>query len=243
MSRMVFSPPTILRDIVSPEIACKIIIKISTRARRLRLRVEPAWDCIVLVRPRAASDKAVTSFVAKNKDWILDRLNTLPARVPFSEGAVIPFEGNDHVIAIRPASKARVWREGKTICVTSHTGHLHLHVENWLKQEARKRISALVGEMATKFGFGLIRITMKDMRTRWGSCTQDGRLSFSWRLILAPPFVLKYVAAHETAHLMHANHSPAFKRAKLELLKPYSVDPGIARLWLSRYGAGLYRFG
>ena len=99
--------------------------------------------------------------------------------------------------------------------------------------------------MATKFGFGLglIKITMKDMRTRWGSCTQDGRLSFSWRLVLAPPFVLKYVAAHETAHLMHANHSPAFKRAKLELLKPYSVDPGIARLWLSRYGAGLYRFG
>ena len=237
------SPAPSLDGIAPPDIASRIIIETSARARRLGLRVEPARDCVVLVRPRRASNTAVTAFVAAHMSWICDHLKALPARVPFADGAVIPFQGVDHVLKARPQERGGVWREEGCIIVTGQPEHMGRRVTDWLKTEARSNLATLVNAMAATLGREVNRITVRDTRSRWGSCAQGGRLSFSWRLILAPPFVLRYVAAHETAHLLHANHGPAFKRATSDLLKPYGEDPALARAWLGRHGSGLHRFG
>ncbi len=237
------APPTPPDGIAPPDIAARIVVETSTRARRLRLRVEPARDCVVLVRPRRASDKAVAAFVAEHMGWISDHLTALPARVPFADGAVIPFQGSDHVLTARAEARGGVWREDGRIFVTGQPEHMRRRVTDWLKAEARSHLTPLVSDMAAALGREVSRVTVKDTRSRWGSCAQGGRLSFSWRLILAPPFVLRYVAAHECAHLVHANHGPAFKCATSDVLKSYGEDPALARAWLGRHGSGLHRFG
>lgn len=225
------------------DIADRLVVETSSRARRLGLRVEPARDCVVLVRPKRVSDKVVDAFIAEHLSWIRDHLDRLPARVPFAHGSVIPFRGTDHVIAVRPEAKGGVWREGATIVVTGRPEHTSRRMTDWLRKEAQCQLVPLVHEMAAKVNRKVVRITVRDTRTRWGSCAQGGRLSFSWRLILAPEFVLTYVAAHEVAHLVHANHSRAFKDAVTKLLEPYGVAVDSASKWLSGRGTALHGYG
>ncbi len=232
-----------LDGIAPPDIAARISVENSARARRLGLRVEPARDCIVLVRPSRASNRAVAAFVAEHMGWIRDHLTALPPRVPFTDGAVVPFQGMDHVLTAQPGARGGVWREEGRIFVTGQPEHMRRRVTDWFKSEARAQLVPLVNDMAAAIERDVRRITVKDTRSRWGSCAQGGRLSFSWRLVLAPPFVLRYVAAHESAHLLHANHGPAFKRATSDLLRPYGENPALARAWLGRHGSGLHRFG
>ncbi len=221
----------------------RLVVEINPRARRLSLRVEPARDCVVLIRPGRVSEKAVAIFVLENLDWIRRHLGDLPPRIPFSAGSVIPYRGTDHVIAARPESKRGVWRKDGIIFVAGHAEHTRRRVTDWLKSAARSQIVPLVNDMAGSLGQTATRITLRDMRSRWGSCARGGRLSFSWRLILASEAVLTYVAAHEVAHLKHANHGAAFKRAVAGLLEPYGVDMASARKWLGRCGASLHRYG
>jgi predicted metal-dependent hydrolase len=225
------------------DVTNRLIVEINPRARRLGLRVEPAKDSIVLVRPKRVSDKAVSAFLAEHLAWIRQRLDELPERVPLADGSVIPFRGADHIIAARPEAKGGVWREGTTIVVTGRPEHAARRITDWLKNQARGQLIPLVNEMAANADRVVTRITLRDTRTRWGSCAYGGRLSFSWRLIFAPDFVLTYVAAHEVAHLVHANHSAAFKRTVSELLSPYDVKMASARKWLSGSGTTLHRYG
>jgi predicted metal-dependent hydrolase len=229
--------------VVTTDIADRLVVETNPRARRLGLRVEPARDCVVLVRPKRVSDKAVNAFIAEHLSWIRDHLNRLPARVPFADGSIIPFRGSDHVIAVRPEARGGVWREGGKIVVAGRPEHTSRRVTDWLRKEARSQLVPLVHELAAKANRRAVRITVRDTRTRWGSCAQSGSLSFSWRLILAPDFVLTYVAAHEVAHLVHANHGRAFKDAVRKLLEPYGVTVESASEWLSRRGTALHGYG
>ena len=210
----------------------KIIVEMNPRARRLGLRVEPARQCIVLVRPRRVSDRTVIKFVTQHLAWIRKHLGAMPERVPFEHGAVIPYRGTDHVLRHAPEQKGGVWREENTILVTGRPEHMARRTADWLKREAKESLSALAREMAAVIARPVARITVRDTRTRWGSCARGGKLSFSWRLILAPDTVLTYVAAHEVAHLRHANHGAAFKRCVDEILEPYGVEAGLAGEWL-----------
>ena len=221
----------------------RLVVEINPRARRLGLRVEPARDCVVLVRPRRVTDKAVTAFVVENLVWINRHLSDLPPRVSFADGSIIPFRGTDHIISTRPGSKGGVWRENGKIFVSGRTEHVRRRVTDWLKNEARTQLVPLVHDMAAALKRTATRITLRDTRSRWGSCARCGRLSFSWRLILAPESVLTYVAVHEVAHLKHANHGAAFKRTASGLLALYGVEMALAREWLGRCGACLHRYG
>ena len=230
-------------------LAAQVVVRISPRARRVSLRLDPARDCVVLVRPKRVSQAAVMAFVATKAAWIARHLKTLPPRVGFCDGAVIPYRGVDHVIRLRPDARGGVWREGTAIMVAGRAEHAPRRIKDWLKQEARRVLLPVAEAMAAQVDASITRLSVRDTRSRWGSCSRDGRLSFSWRLILTPETVLTYVAAHEVAHLKHLNHGRAYWRLLTSLMQAYAaqigeeIDVASARQWLRRSGAALHRYG
>jgi predicted metal-dependent hydrolase len=247
MTALLLADSPLARALDNPSLAARVIIDINPRARRISLRVDPTQGCIVLVRPRRASDRAVADFVISRQEWIDTHLQSMPPRIAFLDGVVIPYLGLDYILRFRPHERGGVWKDDdrKEIVVTGRAEHSARRLRDWLKNEARAALSAPVHAMAGELGKPVIRLTVRDTRSRWGSCSRDGKLSFSWRLIFAPHAVLKYVAAHEVAHLKHMNHSRAFWSTVETLLTSQSSEPNwkSARQWLRRGGAALHRYG
>jgi len=210
-------------------------------ARRFILRLDDEDDAVILTLPRYASFAAALRFVEGNRDWIERRLEELPPRVAFAEGVEIPILGVPHVIRHCAESRGHgaVWLEPGTLCVAGDPRHLTRRVTDFLRDRARHELGLRARAMATSIGRRVLRISVRDTRTRWGSCAHDGALCFSWRLILAPAAVVDYVVAHEIAHLKHMNHGARFWRT-VEVLAPGS---GAQRSWLRRNRARLLRFG
>jgi predicted metal-dependent hydrolase len=209
------------------------------RARRLVLRIDGEGEGAVVTLPPGASRKEALDFARAKGGWILARLARLGARIPFADGAVLPILGEPH--RVRHDAKARVGviRDAGEIVISGREEHLARRLADWLKSEAK----ACIGPRAHAFAAALERkpgrITVRDTRTRWGSCSHAGNLSFCWRLILAPGWVLDYVVAHEVAHLLHPHHGPAFWRTVAAL----DVEADAARAWLRRDGEALRRYG
>ncbi len=167
--------------------------------------------------------------------------------VPFAAGAIIPLRGQPHEIALAgrvsrravvevvPASGSRRPR----LLVSGAPEHAPRRIADWLEAEARRDLEARVEHHTDQLGLKARRVRVRDQKSRWGSCTSEGHLSFSWRLILAPPFVLDYVAAHEVAHLAEMNHGPKFWRLVARTMPRFEE----AKLWLRRNGLDLYRYG
>jgi predicted metal-dependent hydrolase len=214
------------------------------RARRYTLRIHAATREVVLTMPPRGSVKEAKAFAAKHGGWIAARLGRLPKAIPFRNGAVIPLRGVSHRIAHRPGVRGTVWTNcdaagTRLICAAGDAAHLPRRVLDFLKREARRDVEAASRRHAAKLGASIKRIAIRDQSSRWGSCSTNGVLSYSWRLILAPPFVLDYLAAHEVAHLVEMNHSPRFWRLVQRLY------PGLARAkaWLDVHGTDLHRYG
>ena len=232
-----------------PEIADTLTVVVNPRARRLTLRLEPKDGRIVLVRPKRVNESALKTFVMGRIDWMLGQLRALPPRVPFADATLLPYLGEDHVVRWDATARG-VRRENREIVVGGRAEHTPRRLRDWLRSEARSTLTSIIGDMATNVDRKVAHITVRDTRSRWGSCARSGRLSFSWRLILAPKYVLIYVAAHEVAHLVHLNHGRAFWRTVASILENYTgktnqpaVDLVLAREWLRRCGATLYRYG
>lgn len=238
---------TVFADVLPPDLAARVVLDVNARARRVSLRVDPINGCIVLVRPKRMSERMVSAFVASRVAWITEHLANLEPRIFFTDGVSIPYRGEDHVLRWRPEAKGGVWRDAATreIIMTGRAEHCARRLRDWLKAEARTVLNAQVHAMAESLGVKVTRLSVRDTRSRWGSATRGGKLSFSWRLILAPDAVLTYVAAHEIAHLKEMNHSPAFWRTVDAVLR--LADDKIvldsARAWLRRGGATLHRYG
>ena len=233
---------TALRD---PDLAARVVLDFNPRARRMSLRVDPIAGRVVLVRPPRVSDRTVMAFVASRADWIAKHLENLEPQVSFSDGAVIPFQGAAHTIRFEGARGA-VSRNADqaVIIVPGRIEHAPRRLRDWLKLEARKALTPQIYAMAKTLEVNVAHIGVRDTRSRWGSATPGGRLSFSWRLILAPEEVLTYVVAHEVAHLRHMNHGPAFWRTVESLWTTTgSGEVGLAREWLRRGGTALHRYG
>ncbi len=210
--------------------------------------MDVANGVVVLVRPKRARLRAVLDFVVSRSEWIRERLRDLPPRIAFTDGTVIPLHGVDHVVRFAPTEKRGVWREDTTIHVAGHAEHAPRRARDWMKAEAKRILTPMVHQMAENLGCKAAHISVRDTVSRWGSCSPDGKLSFSWRLIFAPRAVLAYVAAHEVAHLKHLNHGRAFWRTVESVLESYSDATGprevaLARQWLRRRGATLHRYG
>ena len=222
----------------------RVQIKRVAAARRFTLRVRAATRDAVLTMPVRGSLVRAKLFVDRHAAWIGVRLARLPTVTPFGPGARVPVRGVLHEIAHRPGARGTVWIErdaaaGPKLCVTGEAPFVARRVQDWLVRQARADLAEAVARYAAALGIAPKRLTLRDTTTRWGSCSSAGALSFSWRLAMAPPFVLDYLAAHEVAHLRHMNHSAAFW-ATVAGLYP---DLAPAEAWLKKHGTGLMHYG
>lgn len=211
----------------------------SARARRVSLRIDPRGGSVVVTLPPRAARTAGMALLMDHAAWVAERLAALPGPTPFAEGAIIPLHGADHRIVHTPRSRGGVWVDGHEILVAGAPEFLPRRVSDFLRAEARRRMSGLVLEKAGLAGLSPRRVTVKDTKSRWGSCAASRNIAFSWRLVMAPPFVQEYVAAHEVAHLRHMNHGPNFWALVGELTP--AVDAAVA--WLRQDGPRLLRIG
>ncbi|MBK1663102.1 hypothetical protein CKO38_03280 [Rhodospirillum rubrum] len=216
-----------------------VTLRRNPRAKRLTLRLDPQGDGVVVVAPPHVALTVLKRFVADKSDWVRMQRTRLPAGVAFTDGATVPLLGVPHVLRHQPEGRRGVWVDDGALRVSGQADHLARRTTDWLKRRARTEILARAHRHAGQLGVTPTRITLRDTRSRWGSCSSSGALSFSWRLILAPEAVLDYVVAHEVAHLVEFNHSPRFWAVVGQLVD----DPTVARAWLRQNGPGLHRYG
>ena len=228
---------------VSPavlELGTPISIRISPRARRIALRINAAQRTVELVLPPGVPKSHGLRFAQSKRGWIAARLAALPSSVPFAEGAVVPVFGVPHRIRreIDAAAPPVAIVDGE-IRVRGEPVHLARRVRDFLMAKAGKELSLRARRLAARIGRDITQITVRDTRSRWGSCSGRGNISFSWRLIFAPEPVIDYVVAHEVSHLVEMNHGPRFWR----LVESLSPDSGAPRAWLKRHRSRLFSYG
>jgi predicted metal-dependent hydrolase len=237
------SAPIAHLDISHGGATYRVALKRLSSARRFTLRVRGPTRDVVLTMPSRSSLKSAREFAERHAEWIGTRLARLPKPVTFNPNSTAPLRGVDHRIVHRPGVRGVVWIEegasGPLICVAGERAHVARRVSDYLKREARRDLEAAVLRYAKALKVAARRIALRDTTSRWGSCSSTGTLSFSWRLILAPPFVLEYLAAHEVAHFIHMNHSPAFWKVTNRLFP----QTDRAEEWLKTHGPDLHRFG
>jgi predicted metal-dependent hydrolase len=212
----------------------------SARARRVSLRVDSAHRRVLLTAPLRMARATAVGFAEAQAGWIAARLKRLPERRPFVDGAEVPLFGEPLRLRHRSDRRGAVWREGSEIHVAGQAEHLPRRLRDWLTAELRRRLVPLVQAKAQRVERAVKRITVRDSRSRWGSCGPDGGLSFSWRLVFAPPEVLDYLVAHEVAHLVHLNHSPRFWALARDLCDGPMEPP---QAWLKAHGEILMQYG
>ena len=212
----------------------------SARARRASLRVDSARRRIVLTAPLRMARGTAVDFAQAQAGWIATRLKRLPDLKPFVDGTEIPLFGAPHRIRHRQDRRGTVWREGFEIHVAGRSEHLPRRLRDWLTAELKARLVPLVHAKAVRVERPVKRITVRDSRSRWGSCGPDATLSFSWRLVFAPPEVLDYLVSHEVAHLVHLNHGPRFWALARTLCDVPIEGP---QTWLKKNGEVLLQYG
>jgi predicted metal-dependent hydrolase len=220
----------------------QVALRRHRQARRYTLRIQAASRAIVLTMPPHGSVREAKAFAQRNGAWIAARLKRLPQAIPFADGIEVPLRGVMHAIAHRPRTRGTAWTEtddGPLLCVAGDAAHVGRRVRDFLKREAKRDLEAASRRYAATLGVAVKRVSVRDQTSRWGSCTADGVLSYSWRLILAPPSVLDYLAAHEAAHLVEMNHSARFWR----LVARICPDWERAKTWLTAHGNALHRYG
>ena len=223
-----------------PGIGVPVSIRVSPRARRIGLRIDAAERKVELVLPRGIPASTGLRFLAAKRGWVATRLDALPQPVPFVEGAIVPVLGVSHRVRreFNPVAPPVKIVDGE-IRVRSDPLHLARRVHDHLVAVAHAEISPRAHRLAARIGRKVARVSVRDTRSRWGSCSGQGNLSFSWRLIFAPEPVLEYVVAHEVAHLAEMNHGPRFWRL-VESLTPNTAAP---RAWLKRHRNQLLGYG
>lgn len=209
------------------------------RARRITLRVDAAEDGVGLTLPRWVSIDEGLRFVETKRGWLERRLARLPPRTLIEAGATVPILGVQHTIRHCPEALPFVWHAARELRVGGPPDALAARVIDWLHDLARAEIPRRAAEKAARIGFDPPPVGLRDTRSLWGSCSPRGRLSFCWRLVMAPEPVLDYVVAHEVAHLRHLNHGKRF----WALVETLTGDMDAARAWLNREGPGLHRYG
>ena len=194
----------------------RVALRRHRQARRYTLRVQAATRAIVLTIPSRGSIREAKAFAQRNGAWIAARLRRLPQAIPFADGV-----------------------EGPLLCVAGDAAHVGRRVRDFFKREAKRELDAASRRYAAALDVAVKRVSVRDQTSRWGSCTAGGVLSYSWRLILTPPYVLDYLAAHEVAHLIEMNHSARFWR----LVARICPDWERAKAWLTAHGNALHRYG
>lgn len=218
----------------NPEIPLKL--RQNARARRMTLRISRVDGGVTLTVPRGVSEREALAFAAEKRDWVIGHLSQQATPEPVEPGQRLDVGGQSFEIV--QGNGRRITVSDGCIFLPSPIGTGRLHLQAWLKEQARAALTRASDHYAARLGRGYTRLTVRDTRSRWGSCSSAGALMYSWRLILAPKPILDYVAAHEVAHLKEMNHSPAFWRVVDDLYGPHQE----ARAWLRHEGPKLHRY-
>lgn len=210
------------------------------RARRTRLSFDPVTGRAKLtIPPRASATKAL-AWARAQEAWIAHQRSRLPGPRPFLPGAILPVDGQEVTITWRADAARLPVIDGDLLLVGGPVDMVPRRVEAWLRRLALALLEADTAFYAARSGVLVTGVAIGDARGRWGSCAHHGAIRYSWRLVLAPPAVRRATAAHEVAHRVHMNHSPAFHALVAEL---YGRDPAPERAWLRVHGAALHWFG
>jgi predicted metal-dependent hydrolase len=214
------------------------------QARRYTLRIQATTREVILTIPPRGTLAEANEFARQHGGWIAARLGRLPEAAPFADGAIVPLRGEPHRIVHRHGRRGTAWTEvaangERLLCVVGDAPHIDRRVGDFLRREAKRDLEVASRHFAAALGVGIKRVAVRDQSSRWGSCSTTGVLSFSWRLIMAPPAVLTYLAAHEVAHLIEMNHSPRF----WGLVQRICPSHAHAKAWLDAHGSDLHRYG
>jgi predicted metal-dependent hydrolase len=230
-------------DVVTEIGVVTVAVRRNSRARNYSLRISAPGRPPVLTLPARGSARAARDFLDRHAGWLARQIAKSPDIRPIADGWTIPIRGVEHLI------RHRAGRRGTTTAIAGLAGHeLHVfgdgphlgrRVTDYLKREAKADLAPAVAGHARTLGVHVRAITVRDTKSRWGSCSHTGHLSFSWRLIMAPPHVLDYLAAHEVAHLVEMNHSSRYWRVVGSICPDYERS----RSWLSTHGATLHAIG
>lgn len=216
----------------------EVKVRLNPRARRMIVKVNPATGEVSVTAPSRRGLAHALDFARGEQAWIAGQLAKVPGAVELVPGASIPFRGKAHEIRAAARGPAPVWIENGAIWVRGEMAHVQRRVLDFLKREARALFEERALELGARLGVAPSRITVRDTASRWGSCSSTRSLSFSWRLILAPDWVLDYVVAHEVAHLREMNHSPRFWAHVRALV----ADLDAPQDWLKTNGRDLQRY-
>lgn len=214
-------------------------VRRNRRARRLVLRLAPDGSQVTVTLPSRVPLGEGLAFVRSHRDWLALRLAAVPARIPFTAGAEVPYLGLPHRVVSASLASGPIRREAGVITVSGNEATLPRRLALWFRREARREVDVRSAAMAARLGRSRGLISIRDPRSRWGSCATSGNLSFSWRLILAPEPVLDYVVAHEVAHLAVRGHSALF----WDTVRRLVPEMDGARRWLRQEGSSLHRYG
>lgn len=217
-----------------------LTIKQHDRATRITLRIEPGGRALKMTIPKGLAAREVNAFLDRHQGWLLTKLAKFSTEASLTDGSAILIRGVSHRIQhtgnLRGLTEVGV-SDGKPVLLVSgmpeHTGR---RISTFLKKEARADLERLATMHARSLKAPIKSISMKDTRSRWGSCSAEGNLSFSWRIVMAPPSVIDYLAAHEVAHLKEMNHGPHF----WSLCKKLCPHMEEAKSWLKRHGSQLH---
>lgn len=229
-----------LRDDSDP----RVLYVLSNKARRVSLKVKAADRQVHVIVPSLRAFPQAQTFAREQRDWIDVQLEGLPAPMPFVPGEDILFQGDRyHLVSPPGKGRAKIDRAARKIIVPSPDPESFPgRVRRLMIREARSELEAATHHYAAELGKRVAKVSVRDQASRWGSAITrngEGHISYSWRLICAPPDILEYVCAHECAHLIEANHSPAFW-AVCEQLFP---ETKMARRWLNQHGGDLHAVG
>ena len=220
----------------------EITVKVSPRARSYRLTV-PHHGNPVLTLPKTGRWTEAESFLGRHRGWLAARLKRSAPRTSFADGEMVPLRGVPHRIHATGRLRGRVEVseiDGElSLLVPGEAAHIPRRLTEWLKTEAQRDLAERSDIHALTLGVEVKSVSMRSQATRWGSCSSSGRLNYNWRLILAPPFVLDYVAAHEVAHLEEMNHGRRF----WSLVHMLCPEAAMARSWLKMHGNALHLYG
>lgn len=213
-------------------------IRISSRARQMSLRVSGLDGKITLNIPRGLAQRRAMTFLSEKESWLRAAVARAPGLVAVAPGTSLPVDGI--MRKITPGPTRHVVLEDTRLIVPESEAQTGARVAAFLKTHARELLVAKAEHYATALGRRVTAVSLRDTRSRWGSCTAQGRLMFCWRLAMAPPVVQDYVAAHEAAHLVHMDHSRAYWASVAQIMPDYADH----RAWLRTHGAALhaYRF-
>jgi predicted metal-dependent hydrolase len=223
-----------------PGLAWPIELRSHPRARSIRLRLDEARELLVLTVPRRVSQRAALRWAEGQSLWVEAQLRKIQPGEPFRPGATIPFEGRD----LRLAWDERMSRTpailGDILQCGGPREAFAPRIERFLRSVARERLSLATAETARRAGVSVTAVSVGDAGSRWGSCSVSGAIRYNWRIILAPPHLLRWLVAHEVAHRRHMNHGPEFRALEADL---YGGNVSAARLELRSLGPRLKRVG